>query len=85
MNSDVSDEELDNARHEVEFCYRQLPELEPWARQISEKRVGAEDTVNKLLNKMESDQWNEQFRALMLKTMGAQAKYIKLLERRIGK
>ena len=32
MNQDVSDEELDKARHEVEFLMTQFPELEGWSR-----------------------------------------------------
>jgi len=35
MQSDL-DAGLDNARHEVEFCYRQLPELETSATALSD-------------------------------------------------
>ena len=44
MNQDVSDEELDKARHEVEFLM-QFPELETWSRQIKE-RSNEENVVN---------------------------------------
>jgi hypothetical protein len=36
MSRDVLDEELDNARHEMVFCFAQIKDLEPWAQQISE-------------------------------------------------
>jgi hypothetical protein len=85
MSQDVSDAELDNARHEVELCFGQIRELEPWAHQISEGRSENETLVNKLLNKIQTDQFDAQLSGLMLKTIGAQIKYIKLLERRIGK
>jgi hypothetical protein len=45
MNEDVSDEELDKARHEVEFLMKQFPELETWSRQIKE-RSNEENVVN---------------------------------------
>jgi hypothetical protein len=85
MTQNVSDEELDNARHEMEFCFNQIKDLEPQALQLSKGRLEAETVVQQLLNKVLTDQWNEQFKELMLKTIGAQVKYIKLLERRIGK
>jgi hypothetical protein len=39
--------------------------------------------INKLLNNREIDLWDAQFRGLLLKTIQAQAKYIKLLERKM--
>jgi hypothetical protein len=81
----VSDEELDNARHEVEFCFNQFTELAPWAQEIMVGRLKGETLSDKLLNKMETDQWDGQFGGLLLKTIGSQVKYIKLLEKRIGK
>jgi hypothetical protein len=59
--------------------------LEPWAKQITEERSGDETLVDKLLNKMQTDQWDTQFKGLLIKIIGAQVKYIKLLERRIEK
>ena len=85
MSQSISDAELDNARHEVEFCFGQIRELEPWARQITEERSDNETLVDKLSNKIKTDQFDAQLSGLMLKTIGAQIKYIKLLERRIGK
>jgi hypothetical protein len=41
--------------------------------------------INGLLNNKEIDQWDAQFRGLLLKTIQAQVKYIDLLEKRIGK
>ena len=32
----VSDDELDNAKHEVEFCIRRLSEMEPAAKALSD-------------------------------------------------
>jgi hypothetical protein len=81
----VSDEELDNARHEMIFCFGQIRELEPWARQITEGRPMNDTLINGLLNNKEIDQWDAQFRGLLLKTIQAQVKYIDLLEKRIGK
>ncbi len=85
MSRDVLDEELDNARHEMVFCFAQIKDLEPWAQQISEGGSLDNTFINKLLNNREIDLWDAQFRGLLLKTIQAQIKYIKLLERRIGK
>ncbi len=54
-------------------------------RQTREGRSTDETFVNKVLNKIETDRWSAQFQRLLLKTIEAQAKYIKLLERRIEK
>jgi hypothetical protein len=62
-----------------------LIDLAPSALRIRRGRLEADDLVSKLLNKIESDQWNEQYRELLFKILKAQGKYIKLLERRIGK
>jgi hypothetical protein len=56
-----------------------------WARQTREGRSTDETFVNKVLNKIETDRWSAQFQRLLLKTIEAQAEYIKLLERRIDK
>lgn len=85
MSRDVLDEELDNARHEMVFCFAQIKDLEPWAQQISEGGSLDKTFINKLLNSREIDLWDAQFRGLLLRTIQAQIKYIKLLERRIGK
>ena len=50
MNQDVSDEQLDKARHEVEFLMTQFPELEAWSRQMKE-RSSDENVVNVVLTK----------------------------------
>jgi hypothetical protein len=47
MNQDVSDEELDKARHE--FLMIQFPELESWSHQIKE-RSSEENVVNVALD-----------------------------------
>jgi hypothetical protein len=82
---DVSDEELENVRHELEFCVNQTNDLLPSVLRIGMDRLKADNFASNLVNAMETAQWNVQFRDLLLKIMLAQAKYIKLLERRIGK
>ena len=82
MNQGVSDEELDKARHDVEFLMRQFPELETWSRQIKE-RSSEENVVKVDLKQMETDQWIKQYGDILFKVIVAQSKYIKLLERRI--
>ena len=82
MNQDVSEEELDNARHQVEFLMKQFPELETWSRQIKE-RSSDENVVNVALNEMETDRWIKQYGDVLFKVIVAQSKYIKLLERSI--
>jgi hypothetical protein len=56
-----------------------------WVRQTREGRSMDETFVNKVLNKIETDRGPAQSQRLLLKTIEAQAKYIKLLERRIEK
>jgi hypothetical protein len=56
-----------------------------WVRQIREGRSMDEIFVNKVLNKIDTDGWSAQSQRLLLTTIEAQAKYIKLLERRIEK
>jgi hypothetical protein len=83
MNEDVSDEQLDKARHEVEFLMKQFPELETWSRQIKE-RSNEENVVNVALDQMETDRWIKQYGDVLFKVIVAQSKYIKFLERRVG-
>jgi hypothetical protein len=83
MNQVVSDEELDKARHEVEFLMTQFPELEDWSHQIK-KRSSDENVVNAALNQIETDRSIKQYGDVLFKVIVAQSKYIKLLERRIG-
>jgi hypothetical protein len=83
MNEDVSDEQLDKARHEVEFLMTQFPELEAWSRKIKE-RSSDENAVNVALDQMETDRLIKQYGDVLFKVIVAQSKYIKLLERRIG-
>ena len=56
-----------------------------WVRQTREGRSTDETFVDKFLTKIETDRWSVQFQRLLLKTIEAQAKSIKLLERRIDK
>jgi hypothetical protein len=56
-----------------------------WVRQTSDGRSMDEIFVNKVLNKIDTDRWSAQPQRLLLTTIEAQAKYIKLLERRIEK
>jgi hypothetical protein len=83
MNQDVSDDELDKARHEVEFLMTQFPELEDWSHQIK-KRSTEENVVNVGLDQIETDRLIKQYGDVLFKVIVAQSKYIKLLERRIG-
>ena len=84
----VSDDELDNAKHEVEFCIRTLGELEPAAKALSDTappNVTTENLSQNLFHIIAAKNWNDQFRNELMKTIGAQAKYIRLLERRTGR
>ena len=56
-----------------------------FVRQTREGKSMDETFVNKVLNKIDTDRWSSQSQRLLLKTIEAQAKYIKLLERRIEK
>jgi hypothetical protein len=47
--------------------------------------VKEEDFFDKLLNNMDNDKWRKQFQEVLAKTVIAQAKYIRLLEAKIGK
>jgi hypothetical protein len=48
--------------------------------------IGSKDNlIEKVFDAVESANWNNQFRHRLIKTLVAQAKYVKLLERRIGK
>jgi hypothetical protein len=58
VNQDVSDEELDKARHE--FLMIQFPELESWSHQIKE-RSSEENVVNVALDQIETDRWIKQY------------------------
>ena len=55
-----------------------------WMRQTCEGRSMDETFVNKVLNMIDSARWSASQR-LLLKTIEAPTKYIKLLERRIEK
>ena len=55
-----------------------------WMRQTCEGRSMDETFVNKVLNKIDTARWSASQR-LLLKTIETQAKYIKLLERKIEK
>jgi len=83
MNQDVSDEQLDKARHGVEFLMTQFPELEAWSRKIKE-RSSEENVIDVDLDQMETDRLIKQYGDVLFKVIVAQSKYIKLLERRTG-
>ena len=83
MNQDVSDEQLDKARHDVEFLMTQFPELEAWSRKIKE-RSSEENVIDVDLDQMETDRLIKQYGDVLFKVIVAQSKYIKLLERRTG-
>jgi len=84
MQSD-SDAGLDNAKHEVEFCYRQLAELETSATALSDTEphnVTRDNLIENVFQVLQTKNWNDQFRNGLIKVAVAQAKYIKLLEGR---
>ena len=79
---------LDSARQEVEFCLRQIAEMESFARAIQNLKTRADatdDLIQKTFGLLETENWNNQLRDVLIKLLGAHVKYIKLLERRIGK
>ena len=47
--------------------------------------VTTDNLIQNAFHAVLTKNWNDQFRSELMKTMGAQAKYIRLLERRIGK
>ena len=57
------------------FCFGQIKDLEPWAQQITEGRSIDDAFIERLMNNSEIDQWDIQFRGILLKTIQAQAKY----------
>ena len=85
MSSIVSNEELDNARHEIEFCFDQFLELEPLMHQIIEVRTESKTLFDLYKNKVETEQSNGRLEQIMMMTILAQYRYIKLLEKSIGK
>jgi hypothetical protein len=85
-NYGVSDEELDSARQEFNFCMNQIAELEPAAKRISEQlSIKDENRVRQVLTMLERDRWDDQYKALLLEQLKAAYKYIRLLETRVGK
>jgi hypothetical protein len=85
MSKNVSDAELDIARHEVESCVKQVLQLVPSASQIMQEASKDEIVIEELLHRRETDRWTEQYTTVFFKIIVAQKKYINLLERRIGK
>lgn len=84
----VSDEGLDNARQEVQFRFKQLTEMAPSAKAISDNKLANITADNLLQNAIwviQDADLKEQFRDLLCRIIEAQAKYIQLLEKRIGK
>jgi hypothetical protein len=84
MQSD-SDGALDNAKHEVEFCINQLGELAPEIMKIAQKELTSDNAIDQFFNKVASIEWEKRYKNAVIKVAGAQAKYIRLLEKRIGK
>jgi hypothetical protein len=83
-----SDAALDNARHEVEFRFKQLLEMEPYAKSLAGRKPAdttKDNLVQNILYVAEKADWDNRLGELMTKIMYAQAKYIRLLEEWIGK
>lgn len=85
MSREVSNEELDNARHEIEFCFDQFLELEPLMRQIVEVRTESKTLFDLYRNMVQTEQSGGRLEQIMMMTILSQYRYIKLLEKRIGK
>jgi len=85
MSKNVSDAELDIARHDVESCVKQVLQLVPSASLIMQEASKDEIVIEELLHRRETDRWTEQYTTVFFKIIVAQKKYINLLERRIGK
>lgn len=87
MESD-SDPALDNARHEVEFCFKQLQETEPYAKALASRKLldtSKDNLVQNMLYIAEKADWDNILGDLMTQIVYAQANYIRHLEERIGK
>ena len=85
MSREVSNEELEYARHQMEFCFDRFIELEPLLRQIVEARTESKTLFDLYRNKVQTEQFSEPFDQILVMTIVAQYRYIKLLEKRIGK
>jgi hypothetical protein len=85
MSTEVSNEELENARHQMEFCFDRFIELEPLLRQIVEARTESKTLFDLYRNKVQTEQFSGPFDQILVMTIVAQYRYIKLLEKRIGK
>ena len=85
MSREVSNEELDNARHQMEFCFDRFIELEPLLLQIVEARTESQTLFDLYRNKVQTEQFSAPFDQILVMTIVAQYRYIKLLEKRIGK
>jgi hypothetical protein len=80
----VSNEELENAKHEIELCVKQILEIVPSAYQIMQEASKDDTVIEALLYRRKTDQWTEQYTIVFFKIITAQKKYINLLERKIG-
>ena len=56
-----SNEELENARHQMDFCFDRFMELEPLLRQIVEARTESKTLFNLYRNKVPSRAIDEPF------------------------
>ena len=85
MSMEVSNEELENARHQMDFCFHRFIELEPLLRQIVEARTESKTLFDLYRNKVQTEQFSGPFDQILVMTIVFQYRYIKLLEKRIGK
>jgi hypothetical protein len=83
MSRDALDEELRNARREMDLSFAQVEELEPWARQIGQSRFIDESHTETILGKIRAGQSNQQLAERLVKVIRAQANYIRLVEMRM--
>jgi len=80
-----SDTALDNAKHEVEFCITQLGELTPEITEIARRELTSDNVIEQYFIKLDGLNWNERYKNTISKLAVTQAKYIRLLEARLGK
>ena len=62
ISQNVSDEELDNARHEVEFCTKQFAKLIPSLIQIGQEAFKSETDYEAVRQKVKAEVWKNNLR-----------------------
>ena len=81
MSREVSNEELDNARHQMEFCFDRFIELEPLLRQIVEARTESKTLFDLYRNKVQTEQFSGPFDQILVMTIVAQVQIHKIIRK----